>query len=65
MDDKLAQDAADALAKAISADILFYNGEVSQNSCRKLIELGSNRKRAIEVLLVLVTPSGDPDARSR
>jgi len=62
MDEVAARAAAQNVCQALNADVLFFNGEVSQASCRKLIMAGSKRQKFENVFLVLVTPGGDPDA---
>ena len=62
MDEVAAKAAAQEVSLALSSDVLFFNGEVSQASCHKLIRAGSKRARMDNVFLVLVTPGGDPDA---
>ncbi len=62
MNDEESRKAGATLGDSMNADVLFFNGEIDQLSCRKLINLGAKRNRAESVVLVLVTPGGDPDA---
>lgn len=51
------------LSKSLDSDVIFYNGEVNRGSCRRLSALLGERKTLRKnVLLILVTPGGDPDA---
>lgn len=53
---------ADAISKTHGCDIVFFNGEISQTSSGDFIQSVLSRKRRENLLLVLVTPGGDPDA---
>lgn len=62
MDKAKAEQAGARLAAAIDSDVIFYNGEVSRSACQKFVSLLQGRARRASVLLILVTPGGDPDA---
>jgi len=53
---------ADQIANQIDADILLFNGEITQSTAHKFVSRCLARKRRQNVLLLLVTPGGDPDA---
>lgn len=56
-------DIADLVSQELNADVVFYNGDISQPDWISLKKVVSNRKIKREnALLVLVTPGGDPDA---
>src|SRR5438105_2543518 len=59
------KDAANALAAAANADVLFLNGELSRPLDDRTITLVGKRKRREAVVFVLVTPGGDADAAYR
>ncbi len=48
-----------------SADVLLYNGDLTRGADRKLIDLCARRERRKNVLLLLITDGGDPDAAYR
>lgn len=54
--------AADAVANDLNADVLFYSGGISQADWVIFSKLCAGRRKRDNVLLVLVTPGGDPDA---
>jgi Serine dehydrogenase proteinase len=50
---------------AADADILIYNAPIERPRDRRLIERVSNRQRRPNLLMILVTNGGDPDAAYR
>jgi hypothetical protein len=58
----LAEAAANKLATAMDADVLFYNGEINFRSSGRFIDLICARTRRKRLILILVTPGGEPDA---
>ena len=54
--------AANELSIARKCDILLYSGDIERRGASSLIDLVCERKRLPNVLLVLVTYGGDPDA---
>ena len=57
------ESAADAAATALDADILFFTGSIDQASwLATVLAVGALKRKRTNVLLVLVTPGGDPDA---
>ncbi|MFB9263586.1 ATP-dependent Clp protease proteolytic subunit [Bradyrhizobium erythrophlei] len=58
----LAEVAATKLSSAMDADVLFYNGEITFKSSGRFIDLICARSRKKKLILILVTPGGEPDA---
>lgn len=56
------QVAADVVAKELECDVIFYSGDVTQADWVKFSKLCHERNRNKNVVLVLITPGGDPDA---
>lgn len=61
-DEAKAAGEADKIATALDADILFYNGEITFANSNRVIDLVCGRRRRKNILLILITPGGDPDA---
>jgi hypothetical protein len=59
-DDLIAK--GNALAEKLGADVLFYTGYIMQPAWLDFSRLVAKRKRRDRVVLILVTPGGDPDA---
>ena len=59
------QDIADRVADQLDADVIHYNGPIVRHQDRFLIEQCIERRRRENVLLMLVTTGGDPDAAFR
>jgi hypothetical protein len=57
----LAEEAANKLSLAMDADVLFYNGEITFKSSGRFIDLICARARKKKLILILVTPGGEPD----
>jgi hypothetical protein len=57
--------AATALAEDTDSDILFYNSLIQWDNRNSLVDLCSGRQRRTNVLLILITGGGDPDAAYR
>jgi hypothetical protein len=58
-------EAADRMAGAQDADVLFYNAPIRRPTDDRIIELVSSRRRRKNVVLILVSEGGDPDAAYR
>lgn len=58
-------DAADLVAQESDADVILYNGEIGREEDRFFIESLIARSRRENVLVLLVTGGGDPDAAYR
>lgn len=61
-----ARRAASEVARSLDADVLFFSGTITRDawlSVARLVQSRNRRRR--NVLLVLVTPGGDPDAAFR
>jgi hypothetical protein len=56
------EEAANKLSSALDADVLFYNGEITFRSSGRFIDLICARNRKKKLVLILVTPGGEPDA---
>ncbi len=56
---------ADAVADALDADVILYNGPISRPQDSHLIDACVRRRRRTNALLMLVTMGGDPDAAYR
>lgn len=56
------QSAADAASKELECDVLFYSGDITQQDWVIFSRLCHEKNRRKNVLLVLITPGGDPDA---
>ena len=56
---------ADDLADQLDADVLLYNGLLTIQEIHRLIDLCSARRRRPNVVLLLVTYGGDPNAAYR
>jgi len=58
--------AADALAESLNADVYVFNAPMERGNDRKVItDVASRSRRRQNVLLLLVTEGGDPDAAYR
>ncbi|WP_445219843.1 SDH family Clp fold serine proteinase [Bradyrhizobium sp. Pa8] len=57
-----AEAAATKLSAVMGADVLLYNGEITFKSSGRFIDLICARRRKKKLVLILVTPGGDPDA---
>ena len=53
------------IVEASDTDILLYNGEIERPSDREATEICCSRRRRPNLLLILVTDGGDPDAAYR
>lgn len=62
MDENRASDFANRLAAAEDADILVFNGDIEPSGARAFSTALSKRKRSKNLILVLTTPGGDPNA---
>ena len=62
MDEAKIKAAAEAVAKAEQADVLLFNGDIQPDCAHSFLDKLRPRKRAKKVILLLVTPGGDPDA---
>lgn len=58
-------DLADAVAAKFDSDVLLYNGPIGRPFDSHLMRLCGARKRRENVILLLVTGGGDPDAAYR
>ena len=58
-------EAADAVAEARNTDVLMYNAPIDRWYDKKVISLCENRRRRPNVILILVTEGGDPNAAYR
>ena len=56
------QAAADKVAASLNADVFFLTGEITRVKAEALERLLKKRFKKENVLLVLVTQGGDPDA---
>jgi len=68
MEGKISQQATAAakrVAERLDADVLFFNGEIEPDSGHTVIKRATSRKLRPNVLLVMVTHGGDPDAAYR
>ncbi len=63
--EKAIQEAADAVADALDADVIVYNGALDPPADRTVRGLCRSRRRRPNVFLVLVTWGGDPDVAYR
>jgi len=54
--------AACAVAEELDADVILYNGEITQGDWLSFREECMRNKRRINALFILVSPGGDPDA---
>lgn len=59
------QQAADAVAAAVDADVLLLNGPMARPLDFQIIDLCASRARRANVILVLVTEGGDADPAYR
>lgn len=57
--------AAAEVSRELSSDVLFFNGEISVDNYLRLAELCGKQRKRDNVLLILVTPGGDPHAAFR
>lgn len=65
-DPSLLETASEALASALDADVIFYNGGMVRGNDHRFIDMCRGRlKRRPNVLLILVTPGGDAHAAYR
>ena len=64
MDDTLRQE-ADEVAGALDADIIYLEGTLTQGVAFDLLTHCIQRKRRPNVLLILITPGGDPNSAYR
>ena len=64
MDQSISQ-AADRVATELDADVISYRGEIGRHADRNLISECIQRRRRNNVVLMLVTLGGDPDAAYR
>jgi Serine dehydrogenase proteinase len=62
MDHSKAKFCAQQLASEHDADVLIYNGDIDQMSWRLFTDTVLGRRRSTNVILILTTPGGDPDA---
>ena len=62
MDEAKVTALADEIAAANECDVLLLNGEIHPLAGRQFIKTLASRPHAKNVLLLLVTPGGDPDA---
>ena len=62
MADDPQQEAADAVANELDADVLYYCGDISQTDWVTFAKSCGARRRRKNVLLILLSPGGDPDA---
>jgi hypothetical protein len=58
-------DLANKLAQEKDADIFLYNGDIARHYDRTLAELCRKQNRRTNLILLLVTQGGDPDAAYR
>ncbi len=58
-------DSANAIAKELDADVIFYSGLISRARAAEFEKLIGARRRRPNVLLLLVTQGGDPDGAFR
>ncbi len=56
---------AQVVADALDADVFLYNGEMSRSCVRTVEKIILARKRRQNLVLILVTHGGDPDAAFR
>lgn len=57
--------AANEITSALDADVAIYNGRLARDEDTKVIQAFRSRRRRSNVLLVLVTAGGDPNAAYR
>lgn len=62
MNENEARVAAQKIAVSLDADVLVYNGDIEQEYSSELVKKLSVRNKARNVVLVLTTPGGSPDA---
>ena len=65
MEELSAQQMADVVAEQLGADVLLFNGPIYRDQDKWLIDACIKRRRRENVLLILVTQGGDPDAAYR
>lgn len=56
---------ADAVSKNLDADVVLYNGEIRRHQDKEFIEACNRRNKRTNIILILVTGGGDPDAAYR
>lgn len=56
---------ANAIAEQTDSDVLLYNGPIERGLDRQVIDLCARNRRRSNVLLLLVTEGGNPDAAFR
>lgn len=56
---------ADAVSENLDADVVLYNGEIRRHQDKEFIEACSRRNKRTNVILILVTGGGNPDAAYR
>lgn len=59
------KESANKVAEKLDADILLINGEIQRGLDKKLLDIVKPRNRHKNVILILVTPGGDPDVAYR
>ena len=59
------QEVADLVAEEQDADVIFYNAPIQRDIAKLLVDACIKRRRRKNVILILVTLGGDPDASYR